>query len=88
MSDLVERLRNHVNNRGGPSIENGAWQMMLDAADMIEHLKAVDLARAKLLAGAVTALDEIANATFNSGLTADNTVAWQNARTVLTKVAH
>lgn len=39
MSDLVERLRAHVNNRGGASIQNGAWQMMLDAADQIEQLQ-------------------------------------------------
>lgn len=38
--DIVERLRDHVDNRGGPSIENGAWQMMLEAADEIERLKA------------------------------------------------
>jgi hypothetical protein len=31
--DIVERLRNHVNHRNGPSLLNGAWQMMLDAAD-------------------------------------------------------
>lgn len=39
MSDLVERLRAHVNNRGGASLQNGAWQMMLDAADKIEKLQ-------------------------------------------------
>lgn len=39
MADIVERLRKHVNDRGGPSIENGAWQMMLEAATGIEYLK-------------------------------------------------
>jgi hypothetical protein len=37
--DIVNRLRAHVNDRGGPSIENGGWQMMLDAADDIEVLQ-------------------------------------------------
>lgn len=36
--DLVRRLRAHVEDRGGPS-GNGAWQMMLDAADRIETLE-------------------------------------------------
>lgn len=40
MSDIVERLRNHVNHRGGPTIENSAWQMMLEAAAEIEKLRA------------------------------------------------
>jgi uncharacterized coiled-coil DUF342 family protein len=38
--DIVERLRNHVNHRNGPSLLNGAWQMMLDAADEITKLRA------------------------------------------------
>jgi hypothetical protein len=38
--DIVERLRNHVNHRNGPSLLNGAWQMMLDAADEIISLRA------------------------------------------------
>jgi hypothetical protein len=38
--DIVERLRNHVNHRNGPSLLNGAWQMMLDAADEIAKLRA------------------------------------------------
>lgn len=38
-ADIVERLRKHVNDRGGASIDNGAWQMMLDAADEIVHLR-------------------------------------------------
>jgi hypothetical protein len=33
---LVERLRNHVQDRGGPTHQNGAWEMMLEAADRIE----------------------------------------------------
>ncbi|MGM5018687.1 hypothetical protein [Tardiphaga sp. 367_B4_N1_1] len=38
-ADIVERLRKHVNDRGGASIDNGAWQMMLDAAGEIEDLR-------------------------------------------------
>ncbi|QUS40546.1 hypothetical protein RPMA_18180 [Tardiphaga alba] len=38
-ADIVERLRKHVNDRGGASIDNGAWQMMLDAASEIEGLR-------------------------------------------------
>jgi hypothetical protein len=38
--DIVERLRNHVNHRNGPSLLNGAWQMMLEAADEIANLRA------------------------------------------------
>ena len=37
--DIVERLRKHVNDRGGASLENGAWAMMLKAADEIERLR-------------------------------------------------
>jgi hypothetical protein len=37
--DIVERLRKHVNDRGGASLENGAWSMMLKAADEIERLR-------------------------------------------------
>jgi hypothetical protein len=37
--DIVERLRNHVNHRNGPSLLNGAWQMMLDAAEEITKLR-------------------------------------------------
>jgi hypothetical protein len=61
MSDIVERLRKHVNNRGGPSLQNGAWEMMLEAADEIEKLRdglriaarvlAAEAAEAKLMAG-------------------------------------
>jgi hypothetical protein len=39
MADIVERLRKHVNDRGGSSIANGAWEMMLEAASEIEHLR-------------------------------------------------
>lgn len=42
-ADIVERLRKHVTDRGGASIDNGAWQMMLDAAAEITKLRA-DLA--------------------------------------------
>jgi hypothetical protein len=38
-TDIVKRLRDHVNNRGGASIQNGAWEMMLEASDMIEQLR-------------------------------------------------
>ena len=37
--DIVERLRKHVNDRGGASLENGAWSMMLKGADEIERLR-------------------------------------------------
>lgn len=40
MSDLVKRLRDHVNVRGGPTMKNGAWDMMLEAADRIDELEA------------------------------------------------
>lgn len=49
VSTLVDRLRNHVRDRGGMSrdaetgeivLPNGAWAMMLAAADEIEQLKA------------------------------------------------
>ena len=39
--DIVERLRKHVNDRGGASLENGAWSMMLKGADEIERLREV-----------------------------------------------
>jgi hypothetical protein len=41
--DIVDRLRKHVNDRGGPSIDNGAWMMMLEAADIIEMLRRENL---------------------------------------------
>jgi hypothetical protein len=34
--DLADRLRRHVQERGGPTIENGVWQLMLDAADALD----------------------------------------------------
>ena len=37
--DIVERLRKHVNDRGGASLENGAWSLMLKGADEIERLR-------------------------------------------------
>lgn len=37
---LVERLREHINKRGGPTIANNAWTMMLSAADALERLVA------------------------------------------------
>ena len=39
--DIVKRLRKHVNDRGGASLENGAWSMMLKSADEIERLREV-----------------------------------------------
>ncbi|MGX9443848.1 hypothetical protein ACWX0K_14900 [Nitrobacteraceae bacterium UC4446_H13] len=41
---LAQRLREHVTSRlsgSEPVIKNGAWQMMLDAADEIERLERV-----------------------------------------------
>lgn len=38
LEELIKRLRQHVNSRGGASIENGAWSMMLKAADELERL--------------------------------------------------
>lgn len=38
-SDVVLRLRAHVYTRGGPTLSNGAWAMMLEAADEIERLR-------------------------------------------------
>lgn len=37
--DIVERLRAHVKDRGGSSLANGAWDMMLEAANEIERLE-------------------------------------------------
>lgn len=45
MSDLVRRLRDHVNDRGGPAKDDAgtyigtAWPMMLESADEIERLR-------------------------------------------------
>lgn len=47
MTDIVERMRAHITNRGGlsrdadgnPVAPNGAWAMMLEAADEIERLR-------------------------------------------------
>lgn len=39
MSDIVERLRKHVEHRGGAALQNGAWAMMLEAADDIARLR-------------------------------------------------
>jgi hypothetical protein len=36
---LAERLRAHVQDRGMPVLQNGAWTMMLHAADKIEELE-------------------------------------------------
>jgi len=49
-ADIVERLRNHVNNRGGASLQNGAWQMMLDAADEIERTRNLCITREEFIA--------------------------------------
>jgi hypothetical protein len=67
--DLPKRLREHVEGRGGPS-HNGAWQMMLDAADAIETLtKERDEARAESWERTQAALAEHAKV---SSLTAEN----------------
>jgi hypothetical protein len=47
MTDIVERMRAHITNRGGlsrdadgnPVAPNGAWAMMLEAADEIERIR-------------------------------------------------
>jgi len=36
---IQTRLRDHVKKRGNPSIPNGAWNMMLEAADRIDQLE-------------------------------------------------
>jgi hypothetical protein len=52
MSDIVERLRAHVTDRGGASLPNGAWDMMLEAADEIERLTSMaDVATTKQALG-------------------------------------
>lgn len=41
--DLVARLRSHVRSRlsgSAPVLSNGAWEMMLEAADEIKRLRA------------------------------------------------
>lgn len=43
MGELSERLRKHVTSRlpgQEPAIKNGAWQMMLDAADELDRMEA------------------------------------------------
>jgi hypothetical protein len=39
--DIAVRLREHVRNRGGSTLGNGAWDMMLEAADEIERTREV-----------------------------------------------
>lgn len=39
-NSLQTRLREHVKKRGNPTIPNGAWDMMLEAADRIDDLEA------------------------------------------------
>lgn len=34
--DLIFRLRQHVRSRGKPSVPNGAWALMLEAANQLE----------------------------------------------------
>lgn len=41
MGDLVKQMRDHVTSRGGPTLKNGAWSMLLEAADRIEELEAL-----------------------------------------------
>lgn len=33
---IAERLRKYVNDRGGSALHNGAWAMMIEAADALE----------------------------------------------------
>ena len=40
MDSLAKRMRDHVNVRGGPTMKNGAWNMMLEAADKMEAQEA------------------------------------------------
>lgn len=43
---LAERLREHVQSRGGTASKNGAWEMMLEAADALDRAeKLVESAR-------------------------------------------
>jgi hypothetical protein len=63
-SVLAERLRHHVISRNGPAkdddgeviLPNGAWRMMLDAADMIDGLSRVHDKSAQNFADLVEAL--------------------------------
>lgn len=56
-SKLAERLRKHVSDRGGlakdddgnPVIPNGAWAMMLEAADLIESLEGLSATYAETI---------------------------------------
>lgn len=36
--DLIYRLRSHVRSRGAPSVPNGAWALMLEAARQLEAI--------------------------------------------------
>ena len=56
--DIVERLRKHVNDRGGASLENGAWSMMLKGADEIERLREALRLERQLKDDALRALNE------------------------------
>lgn len=67
-ADIVERLRKHVNDRGGASIDNGAWQMMLDAADEIKEFRSI----AKFLSDELTRV----RAERDAAARVNGTVAW------------
>lgn len=71
MTDIVERMRAHITNRGGmsrdadgnPVAPNGAWAMMLEAANEIERIrKANDEASAHVME-AETTLKVVINTT-------------------------
>ena len=46
MNDLSKRLRGHVISKGGSRLKNGAWDMMMEAADRIDALE-ISLEKAK-----------------------------------------
>lgn len=56
-SALAERMRKHVRDRGGlakdddgkPVIPNGAWAMMIEAADVIESLEGLSATYAETI---------------------------------------
>lgn len=39
MTSTAARLREHVGVRGGPTLQNGVWQLMLDAADEMDAIQ-------------------------------------------------
>jgi hypothetical protein len=48
MSDVEQRLRDHVGKRGGARLKNSAWDLMIEAADRLhEQEAALRLAKTK-----------------------------------------